>query len=694
MRIKILRSFIFIMSLFTLVFILASCDNSNNDNSKNISDNSISLSNTDTNTNTNTTTEEAENTYTITWKNYDGEVLKTDTNVKEGVKPEYNGSTPTKPNDKEYKYTFVGWTPIIENVSADATYVALYDKEYIEYTISFVNEGVTIQSNKYHYGEEVIAPANPTKDADAKYSYTFAGWDSDVVKCDGDKTYTATYTSTIRQYNVTFVDENETTILKEAVLYDYGTKVEDIAKPKDPTKSSDNTYTYEFEGWTPEISDVTENVTYKAKYKATYIDYAVALTSNIDGAGTLTGAGKYHYDDTVTITAEPSSGYAFLGWYNGEDLYKEDASFTQSIKSAITLEARFEYIKFKITIDDKSVLFITGITSGEEYELGTEITLTANLISGCHVVSWEIKGEVVNVGPTYTFKVPKEELTIVAYETRVYTRDDNKIYFGSYPQTNVKATKSNGLLDITFDASTWISYKYYVDSKETDFMYYKDFDMDNDGAYDYRAVYFSQYRPYYYSRSSTTGNTHQDENGYATNTVHWFKYEPVEWRIINESDGKALIVANLILDSQDWYPYDSEESFTHNGGDGYVNNYELSNIRKWLNDNFYNTIFTDLQKTIIEKIINDDNIFLLSKDEVDNANELELQAKGTDYAKCQGLDVSKTENYQGNSCWWLRSPSSSIILNARCIDETGDIYGSRVFLTYYGIRPACWINLV
>ncbi len=128
MRIKLLRSFIFIMSLFTLVFILTSCDNSNNDNSKNISDNT-SLTNTDTNTNTNTTTEEALNTYTITWKNYDGEVLKTDINVKEGVKPEYNGSTPTKPEDKEYKYTFIGWTPIIANVYgylASASFVGFF----------------------------------------------------------------------------------------------------------------------------------------------------------------------------------------------------------------------------------------------------------------------------------------------------------------------------------------------------------------------------------------------------------------------------------------------------------------------------------------------------------------------------------------------------------------------------------------
>ena len=44
-----------------------------------------------------------------------------------------------------------------------------------------------------------------------------------------------------------------------------------------------------------------------------------------------------------------------------------------------------------------------------------------------------------------------------------YTREDNKIYFGAYPQTKVEATSENGLSGITYD-STWTSYKYYIES--------------------------------------------------------------------------------------------------------------------------------------------------------------------------------------------------------------------------------------
>ena len=61
----------------------------------------------------------------ITWKNYDGTILKEDL-VAKGVVPEYTGATPTKPND-EYSYTFSGWTPEVVAVTGEATYTAQFE---------------------------------------------------------------------------------------------------------------------------------------------------------------------------------------------------------------------------------------------------------------------------------------------------------------------------------------------------------------------------------------------------------------------------------------------------------------------------------------------------------------------------------------------------------------------------------------
>ncbi len=66
------------------------------------------------------------NTYTITWQNYNGETLETDTKVVEGSTPEYNSSTPTRASDDDYSYVFSGWSPAIAAVTGDTTYTATY----------------------------------------------------------------------------------------------------------------------------------------------------------------------------------------------------------------------------------------------------------------------------------------------------------------------------------------------------------------------------------------------------------------------------------------------------------------------------------------------------------------------------------------------------------------------------------------
>ena len=63
--------------------------------------------------------------YTITFVNWDGSNLQT-LSVTEGEMPQYTGSTPARPDDEEYTYTFFGWTPQIVAVTADATYTANY----------------------------------------------------------------------------------------------------------------------------------------------------------------------------------------------------------------------------------------------------------------------------------------------------------------------------------------------------------------------------------------------------------------------------------------------------------------------------------------------------------------------------------------------------------------------------------------
>ena len=290
-----------------------------------------------------------------------------------------------------------------------------------------------------------------------------------------------------------------------------------------------------------------------------------------------------------------------------------------------------------------------------------------------------------------------------------YYSNGNSFYFGSYPQSLVEDSSINSSLNalVTKPTATsfngWTSFEYYINGSKSNYMWYIDVDYNNDT---YRGVYFTSYRPY---NTTSNGTGYQDDNGYYTNTIYWFRYDPIKWLILSEEKGKKLIIADLILDSQDYNPSDSSSQYSHNGGTGYTNNYELSNIRKWLNDNFYNTAFNDSQKEMIlttsvdnsvsstgyssnDYACNDtnDKIFLLSYEEVMSlfTSPEKRKAQGSDYAKCQGLYV-----YNSYSYWWLRSPYNYYSINARDVGYGGSIHSDDyVINTYRGIRPACWIE--
>ena len=74
------------------------------------------------------------------------------------------------------------------------------------------------------------------KAADAQYTYTFAGWDKEIVTVTGDVTYTAEFNKTVNKYTVTWSIDGNT----ETQTYEYGAMPEHA----EPTKAADKQYTY------------------------------------------------------------------------------------------------------------------------------------------------------------------------------------------------------------------------------------------------------------------------------------------------------------------------------------------------------------------------------------------------------------------------------------------------------------------
>ncbi len=316
----------------------------------------------------------------------------------------------------------------------------------------------------------------------------------------------------------------------------------------------------------------------------------------------------------------------------------------------------------------------------------------------------------------------------------VYTEADAKTYktgdiitFGGYPQTRVTDSKTLSALDKL--QKNWVSYRYYS-GKDTrtfgngsmragDWMRYADFRYNGSC---YRAVTFDNYRPFY-TDFSFDAIPFQKDNGYYRNTVYYFKYEPLKWRVLDPDAG--LVLCESIIDSQAfqntvYYDTNTWEMVQGIGSRVYATDYTKSTIRQWLLNDFYKIAFSSAEQPAIAdtKLDNScpfaekfssasttDKVFLLSYDEARNtaygfnssktARDTARCAKGTDYAKCQGLLVSNhyKNSYYGNSDWWLRTPARlsslpTVVWTEGTIwadEERGDPIAHSVFI---GVRPA------
>ena len=360
----------------------------------------------------------------------------------------------------------------------------------------------------------------------------------------------------------------------------------------------------------------------------------------------------------------------------------------------------------------------TGLTEGKHCSVCNEVLVAQTVID--ELVHNYSNGACTRCGAT---------LYVRCDEDGTLNENGDYILFGEYPQTKVTDTTLSEALSAMASSDGWISYKYYIEgSNTTDFMWYQDVTY---GTERYRGVYFTSYRPYH--TDSSGSNTYQDNNGYTLNTAataYWFKWEPLMWTILTESNGEALLLCNSIIDSMEYYN-NSTSNRTENGETVYPNNYAESNIRAWLNSTFYETAFNELQQAIILQTevdnsakstnpygdetywnsgVNDyacentyDKIFLLSEEEVTNPNygfsssyseSDEARRKQTsDYAQCQGCHTY-IGSYDGNGWWWLRSPSFDYSTSVRTITGFGNAnsyYGVRG--TSFGVVPALRIRL-
>ena len=208
-------------------------------------------------------------------------------------------------------------------------------------------------------------------------------------------------------------------------------------------------------------------------------------------------------------------------------------------------------------------------------------------------------------------------------------------------------------------------------------------------------------------------------------TYHYFKYEAIKWRVLNVSNGGALLLADQALDSQR-YNQNSEDI-----------TWEKSSIRSWLNaqdtinnqeginyrkGNFLNeAFFLSEQAGILPRNIANknnatyntsggnntlDKIFLLAETQIcgldakkygfimDHSIDDEArQSKCAEYAFAMGCYKFVETKYAENVNWWLRSPGGSSKAALKIDYDGRSRTGGSSIDSIEAIRPALYLKI-
>lgn len=175
--------------------------------------------------------------------------------------------------------------------------------------------------------------------------------------------------------------------------------------------------------------------------------------------------------------------------------------------------------------------------------------------------------------------------------------------------------------------------------------------------------------------------------------------EPIQWVVLDKIDGRLLLLSADILEARQYHHVPFEEV-----------TWENSDLRAWMNGDFFDAAFTPAQQGIIPSVLNDnadqsitgaaggaptqDRVFALSEQESviylsTSAARSDIGAAPASQAAASGtLSVSE----EGTADWWLRSPGTYPFA-AQYVDAAGTPLPSGANVdVLYGVRPALWID--
>lgn len=324
-------------------------------------------------------------------------------------------------------------------------------------------------------------------------------------------------------------------------------------------------------------------------------------------------------------------------------------------------------------LEDDSIELVNPSKSGYDYgywyldkELTNQVdTLTHDLIE-------ELNSKTITLYAGYS------DVSIVFQDTDTDGDTNNYLYFGKYPQF----VETNSVITNELDKLTTTNSNDY---------------------YEYNNVEYKKTVADIFPSSHVWLSGERVIN----HETYYFKVEPIKWRII-QNDSKITVISEFIIDKSVFYS--SLDAREIDGKTIYSNNYEYSDLRIFLNNEFLNKAFTSSQQNLIaftyidnssittNNVVNQytcnntyDKVYALSyKDSLNESygfsnsidNSSSRKAVVTDYAMARY--VLKDDLY---GSWLLRSPRYNDATMASRVYNHGDVTGAITFGLYNGVRP-------
>ncbi len=453
------------------------------------------------------------------------------------------------------------------------------------------------------------------------------------------------------------------------------TGISAIGKDGEDGKSAYELYLEENPEYTGTLSDWIDDLVSGKLYKTFRVEFDC-------NGGYLDMDIRYNYEAGSVILQLPvpkhSKDRTFLGWYTGSTINDKKVSNYDPIYSDITLVARWD--KYDVTFTNEFGSSRTVIVeSGDTIDGGLYIPSRPDE-NGIHYrfAGWDFDFN------TSIFK----DYSIYP----VWQEFDGNIFmnFGSYPQTyvNDEATINNlKTLENANDSRAILEYDENGDGVKEKFMA-----LETD-----REV-----------KSISNGDIIKPG-------INYFRFEPISWMILIDNNGEKKLFSEHVLDAS---PFEAEgyDYFDVENGINVrrYDDYSKSDIREFVNNDFYNIAFSESEKSQILTTFVDnseavygyeevkytcedtyDKVYLISyiESRSDFLYDYGLKgAKATDFSACLNIaDFSYNASDYGTVSY--RTRNGGLYSGESAYRIYGTSGAGVLCTTNIGIRPAINISL-